>query len=418
MIHTGQSQRTEEIKDVAAKLFEASGYSATTMTDIANAVGILPGSLYHHFTSKEDLAVSILEDLENDLGTLAAKVAEQVQAPPHGAEDALRMIAREVVTLSMRSGAALRLYSYAAPSVASPRFRAAVQLQAPTLEKVWGQAVEKMFAEPRPGTQDTTLLRLALHRLTLQAVINTAGNQSDADRVARELCDLLLDGLATDCPSDADLDASPAMHEALEAIAGWPPQRKPDGTGSREDIVAAAKVEFSRRGYDATTVRNIADAAGVRMGTLYRRIESKEDLLQQILGDYTDSLEKAVRSVLTTGTSEAESLDAMARVFVEGTRHFRTESNIVKFGWQRRDKAADPFNTYYNQTRARLRLLESVITRGLAKGSIRKVGTANKIAVQIRSIIWLRYDDFSEADVTRAHQFIRNSLLRGFKNGA
>lgn len=44
-------------------VFKEKGYAATGMADIANACGILKGSLYHHFSSKESLMKEILEYL-------------------------------------------------------------------------------------------------------------------------------------------------------------------------------------------------------------------------------------------------------------------------------------------------------------------------------------------------------------------
>jgi TetR/AcrR family transcriptional regulator, cholesterol catabolism regulator len=51
----------EAIIDVAVRLFGEKGYNATTMRDIAKAVGILPGSLYAHIDSKETLLIEIVE---------------------------------------------------------------------------------------------------------------------------------------------------------------------------------------------------------------------------------------------------------------------------------------------------------------------------------------------------------------------
>ena len=50
------------ILDVAAKLFREKGYAATSMRDIAAAVGMLPGSIYYHFPAKEDLLVAVYAD--------------------------------------------------------------------------------------------------------------------------------------------------------------------------------------------------------------------------------------------------------------------------------------------------------------------------------------------------------------------
>ncbi len=51
--------RLPQILDAAARLFCAQGYQGTTIRDIAQAVGILPGSLYCHFATKEDLLVAV-----------------------------------------------------------------------------------------------------------------------------------------------------------------------------------------------------------------------------------------------------------------------------------------------------------------------------------------------------------------------
>ena len=52
-------ERRQVLISEAARLFGSKGYENTSMRDIAAVVGILPGSLYHHFTSKEDLFVAV-----------------------------------------------------------------------------------------------------------------------------------------------------------------------------------------------------------------------------------------------------------------------------------------------------------------------------------------------------------------------
>ena len=51
--------RLSQILDAAARLFCAQGFRGTTIRDIAQAVGILPGSLYCHFANKEDLLAAV-----------------------------------------------------------------------------------------------------------------------------------------------------------------------------------------------------------------------------------------------------------------------------------------------------------------------------------------------------------------------
>lgn len=49
----------------ALKLFKERGYQATSMADIGAACGLLKGSIYHHFPSKEVLAFAVMQHVQN-----------------------------------------------------------------------------------------------------------------------------------------------------------------------------------------------------------------------------------------------------------------------------------------------------------------------------------------------------------------
>lgn len=61
------SDRREQIIAIAARLISQRGYSATTVRDIADEAGILSGSLYHHFSSKDAMLQEILRGFMTDL---------------------------------------------------------------------------------------------------------------------------------------------------------------------------------------------------------------------------------------------------------------------------------------------------------------------------------------------------------------
>jgi len=63
--------RKPEILDTAARLFSEKGYHAVSMRDIAKETGMLPGSLYYHFSSKENLLYSVYE---RGVNVIAAQV--------------------------------------------------------------------------------------------------------------------------------------------------------------------------------------------------------------------------------------------------------------------------------------------------------------------------------------------------------
>jgi TetR/AcrR family transcriptional regulator, cholesterol catabolism regulator len=62
-----RSQRRADVVRLAGELFAQKGFRATTVREIADAAGILSGSLYHHFDSKESIGDEILSGFLNDI---------------------------------------------------------------------------------------------------------------------------------------------------------------------------------------------------------------------------------------------------------------------------------------------------------------------------------------------------------------
>lgn len=70
------ADRKAELIAKAARLFGAKGYDKTSMRDIAAEFGILHGSLYHHFGSKEELFVAVYQaGVERMIGEVQHAIA-------------------------------------------------------------------------------------------------------------------------------------------------------------------------------------------------------------------------------------------------------------------------------------------------------------------------------------------------------
>src|SRR5262245_9986694 len=128
-----ESARSEEIRSVAARLFEEHGYSATTMNHIATAAGVLPGSLYYHFPSKEDLAVGLMQAFNADVAAECAAQRRRIRASPGDPEEVLRPLVHAVTGLGKRHAAAIRLRAYEAPLVTTDSYRHLLSHQPPDL---------------------------------------------------------------------------------------------------------------------------------------------------------------------------------------------------------------------------------------------------------------------------------------------
>jgi AcrR family transcriptional regulator len=80
----------DDILDAAAQVFSQKGYHAASMQDIAGAVNLRKGSLYHHVSSKQEILVDLLD---RALDLLIERIS-RVLAQPLGPEEKLRQAMR------------------------------------------------------------------------------------------------------------------------------------------------------------------------------------------------------------------------------------------------------------------------------------------------------------------------------------
>jgi AcrR family transcriptional regulator len=79
---------------------------------------------------------------------------------------------------------------------------------------------------------------------------------------------------------------------------------------SADVIRAEAAQLFFDRGYDATSLRRVAAASGLKVGSLYNHMDSKEHLLLQIMGGIIDDLVNVTRGAVTVGGDAVDKLQA------------------------------------------------------------------------------------------------------------
>ena len=85
-----QDNRRQPLLDAAARCFRARGFHASSMREIATAAGMLPGSVYYHFASKEALLAAVYgEGVRRICDALDAAIA----ACPPGASPRDRLAA-------------------------------------------------------------------------------------------------------------------------------------------------------------------------------------------------------------------------------------------------------------------------------------------------------------------------------------
>jgi AcrR family transcriptional regulator len=83
----GRRARDSEVIEAAVDLFWEKGYASTSVQDVADALGMLKGSLYYYIKSKEDLLKKIFEDSHAEV----REITESVLALEQPSIDRLRI---------------------------------------------------------------------------------------------------------------------------------------------------------------------------------------------------------------------------------------------------------------------------------------------------------------------------------------
>lgn len=77
----GRRNRDGEIIDAAIEVFSRKGFAAASVQDVADAVGLLKGSLYHYITSKEELLFRIFDESHRQ-GSAIIEEVSSLDLPP------------------------------------------------------------------------------------------------------------------------------------------------------------------------------------------------------------------------------------------------------------------------------------------------------------------------------------------------
>jgi TetR/AcrR family transcriptional regulator, cholesterol catabolism regulator len=156
----------------------------------------------------------------------------------------------------------------------------------------------------------------------------------------------------------------------------------------REHLVRLAAELFAEKGYQATTVRNIADEAGILSGSLYHHFDSKESIVDEILTSFFDELAAANQAALDRGGDPRTVLAALVRNCFDTLEPHRAAVTVMQNDWTylRRFDRFDYLSRAEEETE---RLWVKQITRGQEGGLFRDDIDAGLTYRMIRDTIWV-----------------------------
>jgi AcrR family transcriptional regulator len=127
--------------------------------------------------------------------------------------------------------------------------------------------------------------------------------------------------------------------ESTTEIHGLRRTPRSKGEITRERVLDAAEALFAERGYEGTTLRDVATRVGLRIPSLYNHFDSKESLyaavLERDLGPVLRLLTEFVEQRRDTATAAAEIIGGVMRVLAERPALARLVQHETLSGGQR-----------------------------------------------------------------------------------
>jgi AcrR family transcriptional regulator len=147
-----------------------------------------------------------------------------------------------------------------------------------------------------------------------------------------------------------------------------PATRSQPAPDVRERILAEATRLFAARGFDGTSLQDIADAVGVTKPSLLYHFPSKDDLRQAVLGELLARWNDDLPRLLVAATSAAEQFSAVAN---ETVRFLSQDPNrarvLLREVLDRPDEASRLIETH---VRPWVNIIGAYIRKGVEQGRV------------------------------------------------
>lgn len=141
----------------------------------------------------------------------------------------------------------------------------------------------------------------------------------------------------------------------------------------KKRIIDAAMKLFSEQGFDGTSTRQIAEAAGINEALIFRHFKTKEELYWSVLEDRIErrGRNRRIREMLDSGGEMRQVLVSIAEAMLDRTADDSAVTRLLFYSALRNPELSDRFfQTYAHQ---QFELLADFLEQGICEGTLRAV---------------------------------------------
>ena len=177
----------------------------------------------------------------------------------------------------------------------------------------------------------------------------------------------------------------------------------------REELLELAATMFAERGLRATTVRDIADSAGILSGSLYHHFSSKEEMVDELLRGFLDWLFSRYQEIVATEPNPLERLKGLFMASFEAIED-RHAQVVIYQDEAKRLSGQERFSYVEERNREQRKMWVDVLNQGIQEGYFRPDLDVDLVYRFIRDTTWVSVRWYQPGGPLTAEQVGRQYL--------
>ena len=160
------------------------------------------------------------------------------------------------------------------------------------------------------------------------------------------------------------------------------------GNTRRDELLQLAATMFAERGMRATTVRDIADSAGILSGSLYHHFSSKEEMVDEVLRGFLDWLFERYQQIVETEPNPLERLKGLFMASFEAIATWHA-AVVIYQDEAKHLSSQERFAYVHERNKEQRKMWVDVLNQGIEEGYLRPDVDVDLVYRFIRDTTWV-----------------------------
>lgn len=152
----------------------------------------------------------------------------------------------------------------------------------------------------------------------------------------------------------------------------------------KEAIISKASQLFREKGYNATSMRDLAEHVGVEAASLYNHISSKAEILQEICFKMANQFMTHFEAVEANGKKPIDKVEAILRFHIHQMIENYEEVYVADREWKH---LSEPFlSNFQNQRRTYRKRFAAIIQEGIRNNEIKNIDAPTAVLIMLHAV--------------------------------